>query len=188
MRRRGNGKWAAGLAKRRRHLVGQRACNCEGGRMAQGSLKQEEGGPQARRQKAKNRASVPSPATIMTSDWRGDARKRMPERSMSYLAAAACIISTRIMQARRSSATSKTYVPSSPGGQTASSRTLRPAQLVMRQTCRCSARPFWKQPGRSCRAARGAGEITTLPAHPSAGSVPAVSTASASALTGGSAR
>ena len=34
------------------------------------------------------------PATIMTSDWRGDARKTMPKRSMSYLDVAECIIST----------------------------------------------------------------------------------------------
>mmetsp|Transcript_97003 Transcript_97003/g.259138 ORF Transcript_97003/g.259138 Transcript_97003/m.259138 type:complete len:166 (+) Transcript_97003:232-729(+) len=34
------------------------------------------------------------PATIMTSDWRGEARKTIPNRSMSYREAAACIIST----------------------------------------------------------------------------------------------
>ena len=34
------------------------------------------------------------PATIIMSDWRGEARKATPSRSKSYLAAAECIIST----------------------------------------------------------------------------------------------
>jgi hypothetical protein len=37
---------------------------------------------------------VSVPATIMTSDWRGLARKTTPRRSWSYLDAAMCIIST----------------------------------------------------------------------------------------------
>lgn len=37
---------------------------------------------------------VSVPATIMTSDWRGEARNTMPNLSISYRDAAACIIST----------------------------------------------------------------------------------------------
>ena len=34
------------------------------------------------------------PATIIKSEWRGEARKTIPKRSISYLLIAACIIST----------------------------------------------------------------------------------------------
>jgi hypothetical protein len=37
---------------------------------------------------------VSVPATIITSDWRGDARKTTPNRSWSYRDTAMCIIST----------------------------------------------------------------------------------------------
>ena len=37
---------------------------------------------------------VKVPATIIRSEWRGEARKMIPNRSMSYLLIAACIIST----------------------------------------------------------------------------------------------
>lgn len=37
---------------------------------------------------------VKVPATIMRSDWRGEARNIIPNRSISYLLTAACIIST----------------------------------------------------------------------------------------------
>jgi len=37
---------------------------------------------------------VSVPATIITSDWRGEARKMMPKRSWSYLGVDRCIIST----------------------------------------------------------------------------------------------
>ena len=37
---------------------------------------------------------VKVPATIIKSDWRGDALKIIPKRSISYLLTAACIIST----------------------------------------------------------------------------------------------
>jgi hypothetical protein len=37
---------------------------------------------------------VSVPATIIKSDWRGEALKIIPKRSISYLLTAACIIST----------------------------------------------------------------------------------------------